>query len=700
MKLRIVSALAAAALLCCGIAQAQIPHKLNYQGFLTSPSGAPINSASSQMVFNIYSVQTLGAPLHTETQTVTVSNGIFNVLLGTNTALTLPFDTQYYLGVTTGADPEMSPRQPLAASPYALRAVMAESLAPGGNIVLTDPSTASAGNIMKGSSRFIHNAGFANTFIGVDSGNFTVTGSSNTITGANALGNVTSGNSNTASGYFALIGNTSGSYNIALGTGAGGALTTGDFNIDIGNAGVAGEAATIRLGTSQTRAFIAGVRGVTPEVNDALPVVIDSNGQLGTAASGSTTLAGDVTGPQSATVVSRVGGVMAANVAAGAVLANAATNAMSTSTIVKRDASGSFSANTISIVGTLNLPSTDSSGTQGVIKQTGNRLLHSFGGANFFAGSLAGNFSMTGGNNTGIGNTALAASTSGGQNTATGALALATNSSGGQNTASGYLAMQSNTTGGNNVAMGANALQLLTTGNFNTAIGGAALANIVGSSSNNIGIGAGAGGNHTSGNFNINIGNPGVAGQSNVIRIGSSQTDTYLAGIIRGNGSGLTNVPVTIANGSITSAMTGTGAAQFVRTIQSPNDFVPPGSAFTIDTQAFNSVPSSIVASAGAGGTVFTFGATGTYVLDYEMSLSTAGSIGIYTGPNAGSLVLDSNSVTGAVAATTWIHGRTLVVTGASPVVVAISPVAGTASIAPAGTAPGNYMIRLTVLKI
>jgi len=58
-------------------------------------------------------------------------------------------------------------------------------------------------------------------------------------------------------------------------------------------------------------------------------------------------LSGDVTGTQSATVVSAVGGVIAANVAGGANAANAATSANTPSTIVKRDASGNFSAGTI-----------------------------------------------------------------------------------------------------------------------------------------------------------------------------------------------------------------------------------------------------------------------------------------------------------------------------------------------------------------
>ena len=58
-------------------------------------------------------------------------------------------------------------------------------------------------------------------------------------------------------------------------------------------------------------------------------------------------LSGDVTGTQTATVVSSVGGQSASNVAAATVLANAATDANTVSTIVRRDSSGNFSAGTI-----------------------------------------------------------------------------------------------------------------------------------------------------------------------------------------------------------------------------------------------------------------------------------------------------------------------------------------------------------------
>src|SRR5690606_24455795 len=77
------------------------------------------------------------------------------------------------------------------------------------------------------------------------------------------------------------------------------------------------------------------------------------NGNATTATSAgsfSGSLLGDVTGTQSATVVSLVGGQSAANVAAATVLANAATNLNTANAIVKRDSTGSFAAQTISLV--------------------------------------------------------------------------------------------------------------------------------------------------------------------------------------------------------------------------------------------------------------------------------------------------------------------------------------------------------------
>jgi hypothetical protein len=139
------------------------------------------------------------------------------------------------------------------------------------------------------------------------------------------------------------------------------------------------------------------------------------------------------------------------------------------------------------------------------------------------------------------------------------------------------------------------------------------------------------------------------------------------------------------------------GYAEYIRIIQTPNNSIPPGTAFTIDTEVYNSIPSSIVASPGAGGTVFTL-SNGTYVIDYETSLASAGSLAIYTGPNSGSLSIDPNTISGSTTATTWLHGRAIEFVSTS-LVIAISPVVGTADVTTTGTST-PFMIRLTILKI
>ena len=115
---------------------------------------------------------------------------------------------------------------------------------------------------------------------------FQSTASQNTAVGSQALFTNVSGTNNTAVGYQALTSST-GTNNIALGNGAGSALTTTSNNIIIGNNGVLTDANTIKIGTagSQTRCFIAGIRGVTTGSATGITVLIDTNGQLGTVSS-------------------------------------------------------------------------------------------------------------------------------------------------------------------------------------------------------------------------------------------------------------------------------------------------------------------------------------------------------------------------------------------------------------------------------
>jgi hypothetical protein len=240
-------------------------------------------------------------------------------------------------------------------------------------------------------------------------------------------------------------------------------------------------------------------------------------------------------------------------------LGSTATNANTASRIVKRDASGNFSAGSITLAGNLNLPAT-TAGT-GIINIGGVPLLHAYGTENSFVGPGAGNFFMTGAHNAGSGEFALSANTTGSQNTANGAWTLESNTNGFDNTANGFEALLFNTSGVNNTADGVGALENNTTGSQNTALGqGAGFAITTGSFNITIGDGSyGIGGDSiTTGSWNIDIGNSGTSTDSDIIRIGTSNrhTNTFIAGISGATAVGGSAVYVTSAGqlGTITSS--------------------------------------------------------------------------------------------------------------------------------------------------
>lgn len=152
------------------------------------------------------------------------------------------------------------------------------------------------------------------TFIGI------TTVGQNTGMGHSALNMLTEGDSNTAIGHLAGLNVTTGTQNTILGNASGAIFTTGSFNVIIGsspttgvnpsvngagynytgaessnvllqNQGVTGESNVIRIGqqgtgaTQQNSCFIAGIRGSTTGQNNAIAVLVDSNGQLGTVSS-------------------------------------------------------------------------------------------------------------------------------------------------------------------------------------------------------------------------------------------------------------------------------------------------------------------------------------------------------------------------------------------------------------------------------
>ena len=322
------------------------------------------------------------------------------------------------------------------------------------------------------------------------------------------------------------------------------------------------------------------------------------SGTAGAATNFTGNLNGDVTGTQSATVVSSVGGQSGLIIAAGATAALAATTANTESTIVRRGALGNFSAGAVTLEGALNLPATTPTIFSGA-----NLLLHGDANGDFFVGPLAGNFTSSAFADTGVGVQALGSNTSGEDNTANGYQALFSNTSASDNTAIGYQALyfnkiannnvaigsqalyantngggntavgvgalDSNTSGGGNTAIGLGAMDANTNGNFNTAVGDSALSNNT-RGTGNIALGFSAGINITTGGNNIDIGNSGVAGDTNIIRIGltGTQTNTFIAGIY--NATAASGVQVFINNNGQLGTLT--SSERFKQNIRSMGD--------------------------------------------------------------------------------------------------------------------------------
>jgi hypothetical protein len=108
---------------------AAVPNQINYQGRLTdnTPAQAPID-ATVTMGFSIWDSATGGTSLWNETQSVSVANGLFNVLLGSSTPIPSTVFTSgatRYLEISVSGE-TLSPRQQIAAAPFASSAASAD----------------------------------------------------------------------------------------------------------------------------------------------------------------------------------------------------------------------------------------------------------------------------------------------------------------------------------------------------------------------------------------------------------------------------------------------------------------------------------------------------------------------------------------------------------------------------------------------
>lgn len=120
-----VGAISLGAPLAAGISTSTIA----YQGRLADSGGTPITNTVN-MIFRLYAAASGGAPLWEEQWTgansVQVSDGLFNVMLGSVTPIAptvMTNNSNLFLGITVGTDSEMSPRVQLGSVPFATQAL-------------------------------------------------------------------------------------------------------------------------------------------------------------------------------------------------------------------------------------------------------------------------------------------------------------------------------------------------------------------------------------------------------------------------------------------------------------------------------------------------------------------------------------------------------------------------------------------------
>ena len=286
-------------------ATAAINSQINFQGKITNPDGTNIANGSYSIVFSLYNVGSAGTALWAETDSVTVTDGVFQVNLGAscpfltanacNSSTPVDFNSSsIFLGIKVGADPEMTPRVSFTASPYAFNSDKVGGLTVSQLVQLSPGSQQSgsinvSGSITTAATAFIQGAATIGSTTGNGQLKF-LDGTADTFTGtiqlAGALGSSQTYSLPTTGGTFCL---TTNNCSYATATGGSGyiqnqsasAQTTSTFwisgsgrsdtsflapSVDVATAGI------LSLGTGTATAITISKAGVTTTVAGALTV--------------------------------------------------------------------------------------------------------------------------------------------------------------------------------------------------------------------------------------------------------------------------------------------------------------------------------------------------------------------------------------------------------------------------------------------
>lgn len=272
----------AASLSSPALANANINPQISFQGKLTNPDGTNVSDGSYSIVFSLYTVASGGSNIWTETDSVTVAGGLFQVNLGAvNTTLgSVNWNNgTVYLGIKVGGDAEMLPRVVLGSAPQAFNSDKLGGIDSSGFIQLT-PGSQQSGNLnISGTitSGAVNGVSLGSTIQPSSAGVLTVQSN-----GSNAL-TLTGGAASTWS-------TSAGALTITSAAAATWSTTAGNLTLQAGSG-------TVSLGSSTI--FTAN-GALTINSNTAATLTLDSettgNVNLGTGSNAKTITIGNTTG--------------------------------------------------------------------------------------------------------------------------------------------------------------------------------------------------------------------------------------------------------------------------------------------------------------------------------------------------------------------------------------------------------------------
>jgi hypothetical protein len=111
-------------ILVCSLSYSvEMPRIMSYQGLLTDSNGAPVPDGIYDLTFRLYDAPEDGNQLWVERHTgVETENGLFDLLVGSQEPLDLPFMSQYWVALSLSDGGELTPRILLAGAPYSFNA--------------------------------------------------------------------------------------------------------------------------------------------------------------------------------------------------------------------------------------------------------------------------------------------------------------------------------------------------------------------------------------------------------------------------------------------------------------------------------------------------------------------------------------------------------------------------------------------------